>query len=442
MDVLKRLDQLIDINESLQTFEEVEQFIKYIKTHLRQTLGRLFIKVVFDKTDNGNGIVFIKFSSLPWKGTSNEQLAFSDLNFIISIEGFDASGKLSDDSIFNVEMTNFHAPQKQIRRLPKRKMYNLNDVGEYVKRYFTKESIQNIAKTCNEANEVIRYFDPDELYMEATSLGEDQLTFIYGFKGRDKGEVWTELGGRDVSHPFIMADKFIEEESFFDAVTFNDDEPLNYSDVVVDMQTYTEKTPSDYIYGRFFNNVLSLWEPGRNVLVDGDSVWLKHLGLLEGMMQALSMHHDIKWNDVRWSLSHDRDITTQEIVSGKIKEVDVGETKKGEQHILSPVDPRKKKMKIQPKTRKLPKGMTPAEYNNLVKQEEVKVEEEAPAPAATGTSSGVNGQPGTGPSGDEPAAGNERTEGDVAAKSYRVPGVARRNKLKPCKCGTKNCKCK
>jgi len=136
MTVLDKLNKLVEIHENAQPINGLEQLIYYLKNNLRAAFGKNFIKVVFDKTENGNGILFIKFSKYPWKEATNDQLANSDLNFIISVEGFDSEGRFDNSSEFTIEMCKFHNPSKTAKKLKRKKYYNLEDTGNYIKKYF------------------------------------------------------------------------------------------------------------------------------------------------------------------------------------------------------------------------------------------------------------------------------------------------------------------
>jgi hypothetical protein len=131
-----KLNKALEIYESCQPNQGLGDIIARIKNHIRSKFGKLFSKVVFDKTENGNGTVFIKFSSFPFEGATNEQLANAKISFMIAIEGFDANGEYDEDSMFNVEMFRFNNPENTIKKLRRKKFYRPTDASNYVTRYF------------------------------------------------------------------------------------------------------------------------------------------------------------------------------------------------------------------------------------------------------------------------------------------------------------------
>lgn len=135
--VLPKLNRLVEIYEQAQPIADANGFIGYIKPKLRQRFKPCFVKAVFDRTANGLGAVFIKFASHPWNGACNEDLEKSNLNFIISIDGFDGDGKIDENSVYTVEMFKYRDANKRYRRMAGKKFYNFEDARAYVDEYFS-----------------------------------------------------------------------------------------------------------------------------------------------------------------------------------------------------------------------------------------------------------------------------------------------------------------
>jgi hypothetical protein len=139
MSVLDKLNETLEKMNKFEGLETANHFIDSLKNNFRERLGGNFLKVDFDKSDNGNGIVFIRFSKAQYTEECNDALQNSPVNFIISVEGFDSDGGLCEDcGCFTVETLRYHDPDKQVRRLKRRQLCDINMVEQYLSKYVEK----------------------------------------------------------------------------------------------------------------------------------------------------------------------------------------------------------------------------------------------------------------------------------------------------------------
>jgi hypothetical protein len=139
---LSKIEKVFNVANDCQQQQSVmqqtnlEKFIQFLKQKIRQKNKERFAKVVFDKTENGTGMLFIKIANCPWKDATDEALNNSDRNFVIAIDGFDDQGQFDEDCTFGVDMIRHQDKLNKTKRLRAKSFYNLVDAGDYVVKYF------------------------------------------------------------------------------------------------------------------------------------------------------------------------------------------------------------------------------------------------------------------------------------------------------------------
>jgi hypothetical protein len=145
MSILKKLNEALEKINNFESLETANHFIDRLKNNFRKRLGGNFLKVSFDKSDNNNGVVFIRFAKLPYTESCNDKLQESPINFIISVEGFDGDGGLCEDcGCFVVETLRYHDPDNKARKLKRRQLCDINMVEQYLSKYI--ETYQDVLK--------------------------------------------------------------------------------------------------------------------------------------------------------------------------------------------------------------------------------------------------------------------------------------------------------
>lgn len=134
MDLLKKLDKVILLQEATKEYTNAFEFITALKKKLRTIIGDGFLKVTFDSGYAGNGMVFVKYANVEWKKAKEKDLRDSKLNFIIAIDGFDDEGEV-DDTV-SVEMFKFIDEGKSMKKIRKKKSNSLGEIYRHVVRYF------------------------------------------------------------------------------------------------------------------------------------------------------------------------------------------------------------------------------------------------------------------------------------------------------------------
>lgn len=137
MSVLKKINKILKLQEEVQleTVHNLDDLICFLKT-IRKIVGNCFLKVEFDSTGNGTGVLFLKFSKCPWEKCNNQQLSNSELNFMITIDGFDDDGNVCEETCHEVCMYKLNDQTKKLKKLRTKEFFNMLDAGKYVKKYF------------------------------------------------------------------------------------------------------------------------------------------------------------------------------------------------------------------------------------------------------------------------------------------------------------------
>jgi hypothetical protein len=153
MSILEKLNETLDKMNQFEGLETANHFIDSLKKNFRQRLGGNFLKVDFDKSDNNNGVVFIRFAKAPYTEACNEKFKESPVNFIISVEGFDGEGGLCEDcGCFTVETLQYNDPDNRARKLKRRQLCDINMVEQYLTKYVERyqDNLRDDYEECSE----------------------------------------------------------------------------------------------------------------------------------------------------------------------------------------------------------------------------------------------------------------------------------------------------
>jgi len=134
MSVVEDLDKLISLKEASTFVVDLESFVTILKSYLRRKLGKCFCKVVFDKTDQDQGMVFVKVSAVPWKDSEPDTINNSPCKFIIAVSGFNGNGEVTESSYHDVDMYVCDG----VRRIRAKRFYGLDEAKRHLLRYFEK----------------------------------------------------------------------------------------------------------------------------------------------------------------------------------------------------------------------------------------------------------------------------------------------------------------
>lgn len=131
---MESLDRYLKIFEHCGVCEEnAQELVEYFNNY-----GKKFKNCYFNSNfdnDGKNGIVVIKYSKCPMtEETTNECLSKSPLNFIITIEGFNADGSVKNP--LKVETVNYYDSNKKARKIPVTGFEGLKATKDYLVKYF------------------------------------------------------------------------------------------------------------------------------------------------------------------------------------------------------------------------------------------------------------------------------------------------------------------
>jgi 8-oxo-dGTP pyrophosphatase MutT (NUDIX family) len=141
MSVLNLLNKKLSLLEEACPIKTAFELANRLKSSLSPRLGKNFFQTSFDKSDNGNGILFIRFAKHSMEEATNTKLQECPINFIISIEGFRDDGSICDECGFmNVDMFRFQDKTNNLRKMRPQRLSNANMVKDYLCKYFEKYS--------------------------------------------------------------------------------------------------------------------------------------------------------------------------------------------------------------------------------------------------------------------------------------------------------------
>ena len=132
---MDNLERYLKIFEHCGHCDNAKQLVEFFNNY-GQKYKNSYFNSSFDN-DGKNGIVVIKYSKCPMtENTSNEQLSKAPLNFIITVEGFNADGSIK--SPLKVETINYYDANKKARKIPVTGFEGLKATKDYLISYFEK----------------------------------------------------------------------------------------------------------------------------------------------------------------------------------------------------------------------------------------------------------------------------------------------------------------
>lgn len=136
MGILEKLNETVEAMQDFKALESAHDLVEYFNTTYRGKLGEAFFKCDFDKSEYGNGVVFIRYARCPYSEATNQMAMESDFNFIVAVEGFDADGGLCENcGDFYTQMMVSKLPDG-VRKMRRMKHHDINYVKNYTTKYF------------------------------------------------------------------------------------------------------------------------------------------------------------------------------------------------------------------------------------------------------------------------------------------------------------------
>jgi hypothetical protein len=174
MSILEKLNETIEAMQSLKGVKNAHDLAEHFKKSLRGKVGDKFLKSNFANSNSG-GMVFVKFSNESFKEANNEKLEQAPVNFIISVEGFDADG--NTDDVYTVEMIKYKDTTQKVKQLKTKKFSDINAVKDYVESYMEScmEALKEEGGTASGAT--------------GSAGSGDQLTIGGGVPDRSEGNI-------------------------------------------------------------------------------------------------------------------------------------------------------------------------------------------------------------------------------------------------------------
>jgi hypothetical protein len=141
MSFLDKFNKKMTLLESFAPIKNVSEMVERITSSLTPKVGKQFFQTAFDKSENGNGILFIRFAKHPMAEATNQKISECPVSFIISVEGFRDDGTICDEcGSLNVEMLHFNDKTNKLRKMRPQRFSNPNMVHDYIGKYFEKYS--------------------------------------------------------------------------------------------------------------------------------------------------------------------------------------------------------------------------------------------------------------------------------------------------------------
>lgn len=132
---MESLDRYCKIFEHCGHCDNAEELVEYFK-EFGKRYSNSFFECSFDN-DGKNGVVVIKFAKTPLtEGITNQKLEESNINFIITVEGFNADGTLPKNREVVVDPIKFIDKNEKMRKMPVTGFFDLRATKDYLTKYF------------------------------------------------------------------------------------------------------------------------------------------------------------------------------------------------------------------------------------------------------------------------------------------------------------------